>query len=319
LTVLGLNPGWRQPLDVIRLRRYLDEMRPQIVHTFLLTASLYGRLAAALARVPVIIGTEVNIYERKERHHIWAERALMKRTDVVVASADAVRDYYIRQVHADPRRVEVIYNAVDWRRLDTTMTRPEIRAALGLPDDAMAITIIARLTEQKAHAVLFDAIHATPSLAAAHVVVVGDGELRAALEQRAAALALTDRIHFVGARRDLGNVLAATDIFVMPSLWEGLPLSLVLAMGAGLPVVATRVAGIPEVVRDGQTGLLVDPGRIAPLGDALALLAGDPSLRARLGRAAAAFVGPRFGVEQYIEATVALYDRLLASKGLAGA
>lgn len=316
-TVLGLNPGFKHPFDVARIRAYLSESRPQIVHTFLLTASLYGRFAAMLARVPVIIGTEVNLYEHKRRHHAVAERLLMRGTDRIVASAESVREHYIRQVHADPARVEVIYNAVDWSALDTTGSRDQVRQSIGVPLDAPLIGIIARLTGQKAHGVLLDAFHATSGLAASHLVVVGDGELRDQLGQRAETLGIAPRVHFVGARRDLGNLLAASDIFVMPSLWEGLPLSLVLAMGAGLPVVATRVAGIPEVVKDGQTGLLVDPGHIAQLGDALALLVGDPLLRQRLGSAARDVVRPRFGVDRYVGSITGLYDRLLAEKGLA--
>jgi glycosyltransferase involved in cell wall biosynthesis len=101
----------------------------------------------------------------------------------------------------------------------------------------------------------------------------------------------------------------------MPSLWEGLPLSMVLAMGAGLPVIATRVAGIPEVVENGVTGLLVPPADVAALGAALARLVSDQQLRKTLGAAAAAFVRPRFGVDGYLAAVTALYDRLLAEAG----
>ena len=129
--------------------RYLREMRPDIVHTFLLTASLYGRLAAILARVPIVIGTEVNIYEHKQPHHALAERLLMAGTDRVVVSAESVRDFYIRQVHADPAKVDVIYNAVDFDMLQTTVTRDEMRARIGVPADAMTAGVIARLTEQK--------------------------------------------------------------------------------------------------------------------------------------------------------------------------
>jgi glycosyltransferase involved in cell wall biosynthesis len=122
-------------------------------------------------------------------------------------------------------------------------------------------------------------------------------------------------VHFLGARRDLGNVLGAIDIFAMPSYWEGLPLSMVLAMGAGLPVVASRVAGIPEVVKDRVSGLLVDPGDSAQLARALATLLQNPAMRARLGADARAFVTPRFGVDGYVTSITALYDRLLAAKG----
>ena len=135
-------------------------------------------------------------------------------------------------------------------------------------------------------------------------------------DARAAGLGIDGRVHFLGARRDLGNILAAIDIFAMPSYWEGLPLSMVLAMGAGLPVVASRVAGIPEVVNDGVTGLLVDPGDSAQLAQALHALVQDRALRARLGEAARAFVLPRFGVDGYVASIAALYDRLLAAKGL---
>ena len=315
--VLGLTPGARRPQDVWKLRRYLQRTRPHIVHTFLLTASVYGRLAAIMAGVPVVIGTEVNIYERKRRAHVLAERWLMRGTDCVIASAESVRDFYIDQVHADPARVKVVYNAVDWSALHTTTTRDEMRAALGVPASAHVITIIARLTEQKGHRVLFDALASTPALRDAHLVIVGDGELRAPLVAQAEGLGLAARTHFTGSRRDLGNLLAATDVFVMPSLWEGLPLSLVLAMGAALPVVATRVAGIPEVVEHGRTGLLVEAGDAQALGAALGALATDAELCTRLGDAACAFVRPRFGADEYVSAVTGLYDSLLAAKGVA--
>ena len=154
-----------------------------------------------------------------------------------------MRDFYVEQVGADRAKVEVIYNAVDWAQLQTTMTREEMRASVGIPLAARVGGIIARLTEQKAHGVLFDALAHAPALADVHLMVVGDGELRDALKSRVETLGLSPRVHFLGARRDLGNLLAAIDVFVMPSLWEGLPLSLVLAMGAGLPVVATSRRG----------------------------------------------------------------------------
>lgn len=315
--VLGLTPGLLRPFDVMRLRDFLYECEPDIVHTFLLTASLYGRFASMLARVPIVVGTEVNIYEHKRPLHAMTERWLMRWTDTVVASAAAVRDFYVDQVKADPSKVEVIYNAVDWAQLQTTMTREETRAAIGIPADARVAGIIARLTAQKAHRVLFDAMAQTPELANVHLMVVGDGELRDELRQRVDALGLSPRVHFVGARRDLGNVLAAIDVFLMPSLWEGLPLSMVLAMGAGLPVIATAVAGIPEVVQDGVSGWLVQPGDVPALGAAMARVFGDDTQRVLMGQAARAFVRPRFGVDGYVASVTALYDRLLAAKGLA--
>ena len=202
--VLGLTPGLRHPFDLLRLRDFLYECQPDIVHTFLLTGSLYGRFAALMARVPVVIGTEVNVYERKHALHARAERWLMRDTDAVVASAESVRDFYIRQVKADPAKVEVIYNAVDWAQLQATVSRDEMRASVEVPAGAPLLTIIARLTEQKGHRILLDALART-DLAHAYLLVVGDGPLRDVLERQAANLGLSARVRFLGARRDLGG------------------------------------------------------------------------------------------------------------------
>jgi glycosyltransferase involved in cell wall biosynthesis len=309
--VLGLEPGLRRPLDVVGIRAYLRTTQPHIVHTFLLTASLYGRLAAILARVPIVIGTEVNIYEHKFRSHAVAERLLMAGTDRVIVSAASVRDFYIEQVGADPAKIEVIYNAVDFGQSAATIPRAEMRAALGLPGDALVAGVIARLTEQKGHRFLFEALAADPALAGVQLIVIGAGDLHDDLIRRVDALGLGPRVHFLGPRRDLGNLLGAMDVFVMPSLWEGLPLSLVLAMGAGLPSVSTAVAGIPEVVEHERTGLLVPPGDARALAVALSRLVRDRELRQQMGLAARASVLPRFGVDRYVAAVVGLYDQLL--------
>ena len=311
---LGRVPGLRDPGGVAAIYRYLREVRPDIVHTFLLTASLYGRAAAMAARVPIVIGTEVNIYEHKQWHHALAERVLMAGTDAVAVSAESVRQFYVKQVGADPSRVRVVYNAVDFASLGTSAARDVLRQRLGLPVDACVAGVIARLTDQKGHTYLLDAVARTPALAHLHVLVVGDGPLRASLEGRSAQLGLAGRVHFLGSRRDLGDLLSVMDLFVLPSLWEGLPLSLVLAMGAALPVVATAVAGVPEVVQHDATGLLVPPSDVAALAAALARLTASSEDRQRLGAAGRASVLPRFGVDQYIRAVSSMYEDLLAGE-----
>ena len=313
VAVLGLTPGLRHPWDVAGIRRYLRETQPAIVHTFLLTASLYGRLAAILEHVPIVIGTEVNIYERKRPHHILAERMLMSKTDRVIVSANSVRDFYVDQIHADPDKIDVVYNAVDWKSIQPTQSRDQMRASLGLGANAKVAGVIARLTEQKGHRFLFQAM-TTPALADLQLIVVGDGDLRDSLKSEAERLGITARVHFLGARRDLGNLLAAMDVFVMPSLWEGLPLSLILAMGAAMPVIATAVAGIPEIVANGESGWLVPSGDPSALATALTEVFADAARAAAVGRAARDFVLPRFGVDEYINSVVGLYDRLLSER-----
>jgi glycosyltransferase involved in cell wall biosynthesis len=314
---LDADPGLRRPFDVLRISRYLRRARPDIVHTFMLTASLYGRLAAVLARVPIIVGTEVNTYLDKRQHHIFAERLLGAVTDHIVTSANSVKEYYVNQIGVDPNRVGVIHNAVDFGQLDTTATRHELRARLGLPADVLVAGVIARLTDQKGHAYLLEAFASHPALATMHLLIVGAGPLRGDLDALTRAHGLDDRVHFVGARRDLGDLLSVMDIFVLPSLWEGLPLAMVLAMGGGLPVVATAVAGIPEVVTDEVTGLLVAPADAAALGRALARLGASRAERERLGAAGRAYVLPRFGVDVYVRAMSSLYEELLAARAAA--
>src|SRR5262249_46639381 len=146
------------------------------------------------------------------------------------------------------------------------------------------------------------------------LIVVGDGELREGLTSAAHTLGIAPRVHFVGARRDLGDLLSAMDVFVMPSLWEGLPLSMILAMGAALPVVATAVAGIPEIVEDGKTGWLVPAGDAERLAAAIGGVLGDSARATAAGKAAREFVFPRFGVDGYVNAIAGLYDRLVAEQ-----
>jgi glycosyltransferase involved in cell wall biosynthesis len=313
MSVLGLTPGLRHPWHLAGIRHYLRQTTPTIIHTFLLTGSLYGRLAAMLERVPIVIGTEVNVYERKRAHHVLAERLLMAGTDRVIVSANSVRDYYVEQIHADPAKIDVVYNAVDWKSIQPNRSREQMRASLGLEQNARVAGMIARLTEQKGHRYLFEAM-AAPALSDLQLIVVGDGELRESLKAEAQALGVAPRVHFLGARRDLGDLLAAMDVFVMPSLWEGLPLSMILAMGAAVPVVATAVAGIPEILENHATGWLVPPADSAALTAALVDVFADRARSIAIGSAARASVLPRFGVDGYVNAIVALYDRLLAER-----
>jgi glycosyltransferase involved in cell wall biosynthesis len=309
---LGIAPGWRQPLGWWAIVTFLRRARPDIVHTFLLPASLYGRSAAAVARVPIVIGTEVNIYERKQWHHILAERLLARLGDGVVASAESVKRAYVQQLGISPDAVRVIYNAVNWDKLRATKTPAAVRQELGIPADRIVIGVVATLQDKKGHRVLLDAVARTPGLERTWLMIVGDGPLRSSLDAHAVTLGIGDRITFCGTRRDLGNVLPAMDVFALPSLWEGLPLALILAMGAGRPVVATAIAGIPEVVTNGDTGLLVPPGDVAAIGTALARLVADPDQRRRLGSAARAAVSNRFGADAYAASVTSLYEERLS-------
>src|SRR5262249_13520238 len=182
---------------------------------------------------------------------------------------------------------------------------PAARESFGFSADDVVFTCVARFAPQKAHGVLLRALAGSPPRV--KLLLVGDdpfGDGRRRAEAEARELGLEGRAVFAGIRRDVPAILSMSDAFVMASLWEGLGLVFVEARAAGLPVVARRVSAVPEVVIDGETGLLAPPGEPAALAAALERLAGDPELRRRLGLAGRARVRERFGLERMIEETL---------------
>jgi glycosyltransferase involved in cell wall biosynthesis len=310
------QPGPRDPAAFLRLLRLLQREQPDVVHTFLIAASIYGRLAAFMAGVPLVLAAEQNVYERKPKRHALLERALAARTYRVVACCEVVGQFYQRQVGVPASKVAVIYNAVRFGRLPAPEDRGPARAALGLPDDALVLGTLGRLTEQKGQRVLLQAVR---QLARQHsklmLFLAGIGPLRESLEAEAARLGIADRVRFLGMRRDRDHLYAAMDVFVLPSQWEGLSLALVEAMGAGRPVVATSVGGNPEVVTHGRTGLLAPPSDASALADTLGSLLADADQRAALGAAAASEARARFSIEEHVRQLAALYRQGLAERG----
>jgi glycosyltransferase involved in cell wall biosynthesis len=309
------EPGLRDPAAFVRLVRLLQREQPDVVHTFLIVAGIYGRLAAFAAGVPLVLAAEQNVYARKPRRHALMERALTARTYRVVACCEVVGRHYQQQVGVPRSKVEVVYNAVRFGRRPQPTDRETARFALKLPPDALVLGTLGRLTEQKGQRLLLQAVAALASDFPDLVLfLAGAGPLRDDLEDDAAQLGLGDRVRFLGLRRDRPTLYAAMDLFVLPSRWEGLSLALVEAMGAGRAVVATDVGGNPEVVHDGRTGLLVPPNDVGALGDAIGVLARDRDLRASLGDAAAADARARFSIERHVAQLSALYRRGLAER-----
>jgi glycosyltransferase involved in cell wall biosynthesis len=207
--------------------------------------------------------------------------------DGFIAVSEDVAASVLKNFRAPRRRVFTIPNGVDTERYGQPIDRAAVRRRVKVPVDAQVLIVVAKLMEQKGHAVL---LRALPPLlerfADLHVLLVGDGPLRGALAESIAGQAGAARIHLAGNRRDVGDLLAASDLFVLPSLWEGLPMALLEAMASGLPVVATRVSGSAQVVVDGESGVLVPAGDAERLGEAIGALLDDPALARQLGRAA---------------------------------
>jgi glycosyltransferase involved in cell wall biosynthesis len=314
---LGREIRWAD--DVVafwKIYRLLRRERPHIVHTHTAKAGLLGRLAARLAGVPAVVHTfHGHVFHGyfppwKTRIFVLIERWLAKRTDRLLAVSDRVRADLLALGIGAPDRVLTVPLGLDLTPFFACGSRRgRLRAELSVPADEALVGIIARLVPIKRHERF---LRAAAELARAGVhcrfLVVGDGERRAELETLASTLGVAARVHFLGWRRDLERVYADLDVAVLCSDNEGSPVSLIEAMAAGVAVVATRVGGVPDVVDDGITGLLVAPGDVPALARAIVSLLVDPERRRRMGAAGRERVAETYGADRL----VADMDRLYA-------
>lgn len=214
--------------------------------------------------------------------------------------------------------MQVIYNPVDLKRFGQLPNRRDARYVLGLPDDAQILVCVASLDEQKGHRYLFDAMRRVVSIIPKTLLLlVGDGTLRGKLEQDVSERRIASSVRFLGQRADIPLILSAGDIFVLPSLWEGLPMSLLEAGAAGLPTVATNVDGIPEVIQDSATGLLVPSAESEALADAIVTLLKDPERRVEMGDQARRRIMDQFSASKIVHDMELIYEELMQStKGM---
>jgi glycosyltransferase involved in cell wall biosynthesis len=296
-------------LIVKDLRAIIRERKIDLVHAQLYHANMYGRVAALMERVPAII-TEHNVYEKYKYKRRLVNRFLGKKTSRVIAVSKPVRDYIIKRDSLDPAKVEVIYNGIECERFSrpSPAERERARRGLGLGPDIVAVGMISRLARQKGHVFMLRALgEAKKQAPGIKLIVAGDGPLRDELAGEAKRLGLMGDVVFLGARRDVPAILKALDIYAMPSLWEGHPMALLEAMSTGLPVVASRVGGVPDVVEDGVNGILIVPEDAFALASRMVELAKNPELRERLGKEAGVLVGERFSAKAMVERMERLY------------
>lgn len=307
------------PLLLVRMVRLVRQDPPQIVHTHLFKSDFHGRPAARLAGVPVVVSTLHN-------SDPWARQALAARlyaanarlADRLIAVSSEVRDYYLAHTPIDPQKIVAIDNGVDTRRfVGQEAAGQAARAGLGLAPNAPVFGIIGRMKPQKDHHTFLQAAaQVLPRLPAARFLVIGDGPLRAELEAEAHSLGLEQALVFTGLRADIPALLAAMDVLVFSSRWEGLPVTLLEGMAAARPVAATAVDGIRTVSIPDETALLVPPGDPAALAAACLRLGQDPALAQRMGQAGRERVTALYSLEAMIDRTVALYLGLLQRRGL---
>ena len=310
VTDLGMTAKWRW--DALwRFYRLLRRVRPVILHTWMFHANVPGRLVGRLARVPIIVSSERTMgQESNWRYRL--NRLTHPFADRITCVSHQVADFVIDDVGIPREKTVVIPNGADVEHFDQLPPRHDARKMLDLPLADSLMGTVTRLNRVKRADVL---LRALASLQQGHGVVVGDGPERARLEAIAGQLELAERVQFVGHQRDVRPWLAALDVFVLSSDWEGMSNALLEAMAAGLPVVATRVGGNPEVVVDGVTGLLVPPSDPDALAEAIVRLLRDPALRRRMGRAGRRRVEEHFNIEETVRRTEEVYTTLLQERG----
>jgi glycosyltransferase involved in cell wall biosynthesis len=314
--------GKRLKLDAVtlaRLARFMIKGRFDIVQTWIFAANTYGRMAAHMAKVPVVVTSEMAVDLWKGRSQLRVDRWLAGWTDRIVGNSRAVVDFY-HKVGKIPRDyMTLIYSGIADEE-PPPIDPAEIRRELDIDPNAPLLLYAGRLAAQKNVADLIDAAdllqHVEPR---AVTLIAGDGPLHEQLTERARSYSLLDsgRLRFLGHCDDVPRLLAAADILVLPSSYEGLPNVVLEAMRFRKPVVATAAPGTTELVIDKETGLLVPIGNPTDLTRALRTLIRDPALRAHLGQAGRHRVEQNFTARAMINQYAELYEQLASSKKLA--
>jgi glycosyltransferase involved in cell wall biosynthesis len=304
-----------RPHTLAQVARIAGETRRRgvgIVHSYLHHANWFGTLAARMARTPAIVSKRsMDLYPRARDR--WACRIMNGLADRVTAVAESVRDHVHRIEGCPLDKIVVIPNGVDAARI--APLDPAAAPPLDGVEGGRVVGTIARLVWKRGYEQLVDAAALIARQEpGARVVIIGDGPLRPALEAQATSLGLNGALRFLGAVPTASRLLPRFDVFVLSSQLEGMSNGLLEAMAAGRPVVATRVGGNPEVVVDGESGLLVPPRDSAALADAVLRLLRDPALARRLGEAARRRVETEFTLERMVSRMEGLYDDLLSRR-----
>lgn len=320
--VREVNPR-KDMLALIRLTRFIKQGGYTIVHTHSSKAGILGRWAARLAGTPIIIHTVHGWGHHDHQHplvrhtYITLEKLCLPITDRLISVSPLNIEKGLKDGIGRPENYMVIRSGIELERFGYPQVPPEqTRTILGIPANALVVGTVTRLSPQKAP---LDFVRAASMIAQSvpevRFVMVGDGPLRSEVETLVAELGLTDRLVLTGLRRDIPELMAAFDLFVLSSLWEGLPRVLPQAMATSLPIVATAIDGNAEVVVEGVNGRLVAPNDPTALARAAIELLGHPCLAAQMG-AAGRERASKFGAQKMVADIAALYEQLMTQKGL---
>lgn len=312
--VLGRGEG----IDVgcmRRLSRYIRDQNVDLIHAHQYTPFFYAAAARMFGASRPIVFTEHGRFfpDLPSRKRAIFNRLMLRRRDRIVAVGEQVRQALIRNESLPPERIDVIYNGIDLNRYScsTPETRESrLRDELGIGADDVVVVQVARLDSIKDHLTAVRAIgQGIAKCENLHLLIVGDGPERPRIEAEITRLDAGTRVHMLGLRRDVQQILPQCDLLLLTSLSEGIPLTLIEGMACGLPCVSTDVGGVREVVRQDETGLLCEAGDASAVAGALLQLAGDAGLRRSMGQAGRKLVESRFSEEQMFDQ----YEKLFAT------
>ena len=311
-------------LDAIpRLIKYLKHIDADLVHTQLEMANVLGNISAKLLRTPSVCTIHVlpslDVKTKTKLHQKVEWFVLRHFCNRVISVSEEARQHHIEISGASPHQVRTIYNGIDlsaFLSLDGARERAAVREELGIPLAANVLTTVAVLRPPKGIQFMIRALPAVlASSPDAYYLIVGDGSHRKALMEEASRAGVSERVIFAGMRKDVPRLLAASDVFILPSLTEALPTVLAEAMALRLPIVATRVGGTPEMVTEGENGFLVEPEAVTLLAAACIQLLNDPEKRAAMGSQGWETVQRKFNIQRQVDELKQLYLHQIQAYG----
>lgn len=301
-------------LSILRLSIAMKRKKCRLVNFHDAHSVAVGGAAASLAKVPIrVISRRVDFPLKK---NVLSRRKYTKNVDAIIAVSKGVKDVLV-EGGIEAQRIHVIPDGIDFAPFEDKTSKDYLRQELSFAPDDFLVGIVAHLADHKGHKYLIEASkylrEQTPKI---KIIIVGEGPLKMELREQAKEIHVEDMVFFLGFREDVPQILNSLDMFVLSSYLEGMGSSLMDAMACRLPIVATRVGGIPEVVKHGQTGLLVSPRSPKSLAKAILKIYEDKELAQRLGQKGYEIVHRKFSAESMAMKAIELYEELAKKKGI---
>jgi len=295
--ILGIL-SYHNPIKILKLAYLLKKEKPRLIHSHGYFASVIGRIAAKIARTPgIVYHIHTTFYEKIVKRNIIIERLLIRITDKIIFISQAAKNSFLPHLKFNENKASIIYNGVR----DT-----HVRA--NLEEFNFKVATVASLTEHKGHRYLLEAARIVlDRIPQGRFFIIGEGPLAEELKQQVSDLGIESSVKFLGQRKDIYKILSGMNLFVLPSLREGLGIAAIEAMAVGLPVVVTNVGGLPEVVRDGLSGLIVPPAEPALLAEKIIAIFKHPDKLMAMGRESRRLFEEKYKAESMAEKLEKLY------------